>query len=131
MIEINLTLPMPISVNMAYSGLGRRYKSAKYKEWVKAAKDTPNKQYTVSGGEWLEVSYTFYTPLFYKNGKKKILDVFNYEKVLSDFIAKESTVDGFEDHLILKGNVEKIDSPRNEVEVLIREISIDHLAHQK
>jgi hypothetical protein len=28
-------------------------------------------------------------PLYFKNGKKKIIDVFNFEKLLSDFMAKK------------------------------------------
>jgi len=127
---IHLILPMPISVNMAYSGLARRYKSKKYKEWIREARMARNKKYTIIGRNWLEVTYKYYTPLYYKTAKnndgtpkEKVIDIFNYEKVLSDFIASEkSTVEGFKDHMIIKGHVEKIDSERNEVEVLIEEV---------
>jgi Holliday junction resolvase RusA-like endonuclease len=57
--------------------------------------------------------------------------VFNFEKLLSDFMAKKmpytdrERVPWFEDHKILQGTVRKIQSNRNEVEVIIREIKED------
>ena len=119
---INLILPMPISVNEAYAGYKVRHKSKKYKNWVDLAKIELQKQtqYTIKWNEWLQVYYEYHTPLFYKNWKKKIIDVFNYEKILSDFLA--DNIEWFQDHLIKKGVVSKIDSDKNIVIIQIQEI---------
>lgn len=121
--NISLTLPIPISVNEAYAGYRKRVKSDTYQVWQRKALESYRNQtqYTVSGDEWLEAEYVYYMPIFYKNGKKKVIDVFNYEKLLSDFLAK--VIPGFHDHLIKKGSVEKIESDRFEVEIIIKEIN--------
>lgn len=120
--NISLTLPVPISVNQAYAGYKVRHKSDEYIIWEREAYKSylTQTQYTVSGDEWLEAKYTYYMPIFYKNGNKKVIDVFNYEKLLSDFLAK--VIPGFKDHLIKKAHVEKIESDRFEVEIIIKEI---------
>lgn len=121
--SINITLPLPISVNWAYSWNRKRRKSNVYIEWLEKAEIAYSQydfDYTISGDEWLEVEYKFFFPIYNKNGTKKKKDAMNYEKVLSDFL--EKSIDGFEDKKILKAKIEKIDSNRNEVEVVIKEI---------
>lgn len=60
-------------------------------------------------------------PLFYLNGKKKVQDVANYEKLLSDFLT--SKIPGFEDHKIKRMFLEKTDGNTNYVTVRIYEIT--------
>lgn len=120
--SIKLILSIPPSINTAYSWYKVRHKSDKYKEWEKLAFFELQKQtkYKIKGDSWLFVSYTYYTPLFYKNWKKKVIDVFNYEKILSDFLSKQ--IDWFEDHKIKLWRVEKVDSIENIVKIEIKEI---------
>lgn len=122
--EIRLTLPSPTSVNEAYGTnftTKRRFKTEKYEEWIDSAILSLNaqKRKKITGDEWLHVEYTFYFPIYNKNGSKKIKDTFNYEKCLSDFLAENIT--GFADHKILSGSVKKAHSMRNEVEIVIVE----------
>jgi len=46
---INLILPLPISVNMAYAGYPKRHKSNEYKKWIIEAKQSldTQTQYTI------------------------------------------------------------------------------------
>lgn len=123
--KIQLTFPIPPSVNHLFptNRNGKRYKHPDYVAWIDACEESMLNQpkYRIEGDKWLRVSYTYYFPLRNKgNGKKKIKDVFNYEKALSDFLSDH--LEGFEDHKILVGVVKKIDSERNEVHVLITEI---------
>jgi len=105
-----IKLPIPVSVNQAYAGYGRRYKSKKYKDWEKEAKTMLDTQDLpiVAPHTPLIVKYVYHMPCWYKNGNHKKIDVFNYEKALSDFL--EHNLPGFEDEYIYKGVVEKIDS---------------------
>jgi Holliday junction resolvase RusA-like endonuclease len=121
--SIKLTLPLPPSVNQLYAGYPRRYKSEGYKEWLETASlvRTQDKRYFIKGDEWLAVEYRFFIPLYCKNANKRVVDVFNYEKALSDFLSKD--IEGFADHKIRTGIVEKVDSSRYEVEVTITELS--------
>lgn len=119
---IILQLPLPPSVNWLYAGYRVRHKSNEYKKWIEEAERELRRQtkYTIHGDEWLEVSYAYYMPIYNKNGSKKKVDVFNYEKSLSDFL--EAHIEWFEDKKILKGNVEKIDSKERYVKIFIKEI---------
>lgn len=112
---MKLTLPIPPSVNCLYAGMQRRFKSGKYKNWIAEAETYPLPG-EINPSMWLEVTYTYYTPLYYKNGNVKMIDVANYEKALSDFLGHH--LPGFDDKMILKIHLEKIDSERNEVEVV-------------
>lgn len=123
--EINLILPLPISVNQAYSWFTRRHKSNEYKEWEfrayqKFLEQKKLKSYEIKWDEWLFVVYKYYMPLFFKNGNKKKQDLFNLEKALSDFLWKH--IPWFQDQHIRCWYVEKIDSDRWEVEIIIKEI---------
>lgn len=121
--EIFLKLPIPPSVNGAYAGTVRRYKSEKYKAWIVEAHlaNKDNKKFKIVGDEWLEIYVTFYTPLFNKgNGKKKKWDLDNRLKTLFDFI--DSVIEGLDDHKYKRIIAQKVDSPRKEVEVSIKEL---------
>jgi len=119
---IHLTLPIPVSVNSAYAGKSHRHKSKKYIDWEKEAlvKISEQPTYTIEGDEWLMAKYDYHMPLHYKNGKKKIQDVANYEKALSDFLAHK--IIGFKDHKIKEIILKKVESNRNEVDISITEI---------
>lgn len=124
--EIRLTLPCPPSVNSCYATnfvTKRRFKTKKYEEWERdaflALQKQPKKK--ITGDEWLAVGYYFYFPLYNKNGSKKVKDLENYFKSLSDFLGTQ--ISGFDDHKIKRYlTPEKFDSDRNEVEIVIREI---------
>lgn len=119
---IKLTLPIPISVNQAYAWKARRFKSKVYKEWEAEATAEYYRnweEYSIEWDEWLEVNYKYFMPLHYKNWKKKVQDVFNYEKCLSDWISHN--IEWFEDHKIKRWIVEKFESNRLEVEIEIKE----------
>lgn len=122
--EIKMTLPIPPSVNGLYSGRERRFKSKGYKEWIEDARASQigTQHHTIHGDEWLEVFYTFYTPIFNKGNKKiKKWDAENFLKAASDFLGE--WIPGFDDSKIRIGHYEKIHSERREVEIVIREIS--------
>lgn len=121
--EINIELPLPISINMAYAWIKRRHKSEEYINWEEKAEIAYNnlkETFWIEWDEWLEVYYEYYMPIYCKNGNKKVIDVFNYEKVLSDFLSTK--IKGFEDHKILDGRVKKINSGKNIVKIKIKEI---------
>ena len=119
---ISLKLPLPISVNEAYAWYPRRHKSDKYKKWeiasIKALKT--QQKYTITGDSWLSAIYVFHVPIYCKNGKKKIWDVANREKVLSDFLCHE--IPWLADHKFLTMTLVKKDSADQFVEVIIEEI---------
>ena len=118
-----ITLPLPPSVNGLYAGKVRRFKSKKYEEWIARALDAFGTKYDnteINPEVWLKAKYTFYMPLWYKNGNIKRRDVANYEKAASDFIGDHLT--GFEDMMIKDIRLIKIDSTRNEVECIITEM---------
>lgn len=122
--SIKLTLTMPPSINWAYvNARGRgRVKSKEYVEWEKE-NDNVNyeEQYRITGDEWLEVNYTFYFPLYNKwNKEKKIKDLFNFEKCLTDFLTKK--IEWFQDHKIKFWTVQKIDCAKESVYVEIKEL---------
>ena len=121
---ITLTLPLPPSVNAAYcnvAGVGR-VKTKKYKEWEKEAYEAclTQPKYELEGNEWLEADYTYYMPIWCKNGNIKRIDTSNREKCTSDFI--EKIIPGFKDEKIKRIIMEKKDSELNEVEIKIYEI---------
>lgn len=127
--SIKLTLPMPISVNSAYGNKKNsqpwkwRYKTQEYKNWESLAEVELRKQKEcyIEWDKWLAVQYTYFTNILNKNWTKKIKDVFNFEKTLSDFLA--SNIEWFKDHKIKKWTVEKHNSDREEVEIIIYELN--------
>lgn len=108
---ISFTLPLPPSVNKCYATdfrSKRRFKTKAYTAWENEALKALEEGktiYRITGDEWLKVTYTFYTPLFYKNGNKQKVDVANFEKALSDFLSH--TIEGFKDENILIMFLEK------------------------
>jgi Holliday junction resolvase RusA-like endonuclease len=120
--DIRITLPLPISVNVAYCWKTRRFKSKVYKEWEERAIEALNKQnkYVIKWDEWLHVTYVFNTKIICKNGNKRIWDVFNHEKVLSDFLSHN--LEWFDDHKIKQGVVIKNNSKLDTVDITIKEI---------
>lgn len=117
--EIKITLPLPPSVNGLYAGMQRRFKSGKYKDWIKLAAESWDCKEAVNPDAWLKVRYNFHMPLWYKNGNVKKRDVANYEKAVSDFLGDH--LSGFEDKMILDIRLVKIDSERDEVDIIINE----------
>jgi len=120
---IKLLLPLPISINKAFCNAKKwRVKSDEYKNWEKLAYYELLKQprFKIIWDKWLEVFYTYYMPIYTKNKKIKKIDVFNYEKVLSDFL--EHNIEWFRDEKIKIWHISKHDSNRNEVEIYIKEV---------
>ena len=119
--HICVKLPLPVSVNKAYAGNWKRFKSREYLDWIEHANLIMNRypRYSIEWDEWLRVEYDYEMPFFYKNWNKKIQDIFNYEKALSDFLSKR--IPWFKDHKIIDGRVRKIDSNINYVTIRIYE----------
>jgi Holliday junction resolvase RusA-like endonuclease len=125
--ELRLKLPIPPSLNKLYSNIyiqwrERRSKSKYYKDWIEVSSAFLNTQdnFIIKGDKWLRVRYEFYIPLYYKNKKKKKIDVFNFEKALSDFLADH--IPGFKDEYIKEWFIRKFDSNENMVYIYISEI---------
>ena len=94
---IELKLPLPVSVNEAYSGYPKRHKSDKYLLWIDLAEIEMRKQttFTIKWSNWLEAILTFYFPLYNKDWTHKKKDLDNFFKTLFDFLWDNIT--GFED----------------------------------
>ena len=120
---IHLKLPMPPSINKAYAWFPKRHKSNEYKKWEIEARNALKTQekYSIEGDNWLSAIYILYTDLHYKNGKKKVIDVANYEKLTSDFLSHE--ISWLEDHKFL--SVTLVKKQKETVEYI--EIFIDEL----
>jgi len=120
--SIRIRLPLPISINCAYSWYYKRHKSEKYQEWITEAELSlmTQKSFTIRGDKWLLAEYDFNFPLFTKKWKKRIIDVWNYEKVLSDFLVKQ--IPWFEDHKIKTLILRKHDNNDKFVDITIREL---------
>jgi len=119
---INLILPMPISINKAYCNSKKgRTKSDEYKGWETLAFVELKKQetYTIKWDEWLFIEYEFNFSLYTKEWKKRIKDVENFVKVLSDFLANHLV--WFKDHKIKTMLLKKIDNEDTFVKVKIKE----------
>jgi Holliday junction resolvase RusA-like endonuclease len=110
-------------VNHAYAWTAHRYRSKEYMQWLDHANLIMNRydKFRITWDEWLGVEYDYEMPLFYKNGKKKVQDVANLEKVLSDFLVKR--IPWFEDHKIREMTLRKKDSNTNYVTIRIYEHS--------
>jgi len=118
---IKLILPLPISINKAYAWYRKRHKSDDYKVWYYEAfaKLKEQTEYIIKWDAWLFVEYNFYTNI-YTSKWKRIVDVANFEKVLSDFLA--DNLIWFKDHKIKRMLLEKHNSQTNYVEIKIKEI---------
>lgn len=123
--SIHLTLPMPPSVNKAYAGFPKRHKSNDYKKWEVEARKALKTQtkYSIEGDKWLNAMYVLHTDLYYKNGKKKVIDVANYEKLTSDFLSHE--IPWFADHKIMSITLLKKQKKQEDfIEILVDELEI-------
>jgi Holliday junction resolvase RusA-like endonuclease len=121
--KIIITIPfMSISVNWAFNWKVRRFKSDWYKDFEnKMYKFFIEhwKTYEIIWNEWLTVKYTLYFPIYNKNWTKKIKDVANYEKCLTDCLCKH--IKWLEDHKIKYISLWKIDSIKQFIEIDIQE----------
>ena len=121
---IHLILPHPISTNKAYAWYPRRHKSKEYVEWEREAEKAMRTQtkYSIEGDEWLSMTYILYTPLYCKNGKKKKIDIANYEKTTTDFLCHH--IPWLEDHKILTftGIKKEVDDKGKRIEIFIEEV---------
>lgn len=121
--SIHITLPMPPSVNKAYAGFPKRHKSNEYKKWEKEAEIALKTQtkYSIEGDNWLSAMYVLHTDLHYKNGKKKVIDVANYEKIATDLLCKK--IEWLEDHKIISITLlKKQKEGEDYIEIFIDEI---------
>lgn len=142
---IHLKLPLPPSINSAYAGKEIRYKSDKYKKWEASADKELMKQdnFSITGDEWLKTVYVLHIDLHFKNWNKRIIDVANYEKALSDFLGGSvdkitrktygirhrhlwiQRIPWFHDHKIIENTQKKVQKEEWEedwIEVFISEI---------
>lgn len=130
--SIHLTLPMPPSVNKAYAGFPKRHKSNDYKKWEVEAQKALKTQtkYSIEGDKWLNAMYVLHTDLHYKNGKKKVIDVANYEKIVSDFLSwgrkpENAKILWFADHKIMSITLLKKQKEQDDfIEILVDELEI-------
>ena len=128
---IHLKLPKPPSVNEAYAGYPKRHKSDKYKDWIKLADNALKTQlnYSIQGDNWLNAMYILWTPLHFKNGNKRVIDIGNYEKIVSDYLSgwkkpQNAKIPWFYDHKIQIMTLLKKESWEDEeyIEIIIDEI---------
>ena len=109
---IRIVLPMPISVNVAYAGNGkRRYKSLRYKQWLTECLFSRNKKYYVDDTERLWVVYHFYSKWFTNKGDILTKDLDNYKKVLNDYLPNICI--GFDDKQIFKETSYKMNNNKD------------------
>lgn len=128
---IHLKLPKPPSINCAYAGYPKRHKSDKYKDWIKQADNALKTQlnYSIQGDNWLNAMYILWTPLHFKNGNKRVIDIWNYEKIVSDYLSgwkkpENAKIQWFYDHKIQIMTLLKKESWECEecIEIIIDEI---------
>ena len=120
---ISLELPMPPSTNTLFAWKVRRYKSDDYKTWLLKSKQCFNElwtKYKITWNNWLEVHLNCFFSLYTKKWNKRIKDVANYEKATIDFLCTQ--IEGLEDHKIKRIILEKHDSEKNIIKILIKEI---------
>lgn len=119
---IILELPIPPSTNLLFAGYPKRHKSNKYKEWLNLASYSlvTQDKYKIIGDEWLTADFVFHLPLYYKNWKKKKQDLDNFLKPTLDFLTKN--IEWFKDENIKEITAKKIDSDKNIVKILIKEL---------
>jgi Holliday junction resolvase RusA-like endonuclease len=126
--DIRLRIPMPPSVNSAYTnvpGVGR-VKTKEYREWIKNCKKhlLTQKKYSIDWDEWLDVVYIFHWDLFMNKWGVRKWDTFNYEKALSDFLTL--AIPGFRDEKILDWHVHKREWDPF-VDIIIRETTLESI----
>ena len=120
--EIKIILNyLPPSVNEAYSGYRVRHKSKAYLDFLRNLEAwflQAEKNYKISGDSWLAVDYTFYFPLYFKNWKIRKRDLWNFEKVLTDWLSH--FIPWFDDEKIKVINLRKNDCEKWEEKTIIR-----------
>ena len=105
-------LPLPPSVNGAYAGKGRRYKSPKYKAWLRQCKMLLIGFKTKDA---VKIRYTMFFP------DRRPRDICNYEKLVSDLLVEKKVIPD-DNHVQLPevslkfGGYDKT-NPRVEVEI--------------
>jgi Holliday junction resolvase RusA-like endonuclease len=122
--SIKLLIPfMSVSVNGAYSGKVRRFKSDTYKTF----ETNMNtyfcelwENYEIIWDEWLSVQYVFNFPIYNKDWSIKKKDLWNYEKVLTDTLSHH--IPWFLDEKIKHISMSKWDSEKEYMEIEIKEI---------
>lgn len=121
---IKLKLPLPPSVNTLFANAKKgRKKTEEYKTfedavWYEFKK--MDRSYKITWDKWLEVKYDIYLPIYTKDGSKRKLDTFNFEKALSDVLQKH--IEWFQDHKIKGWSMRKHDSENRYVRVTIKEM---------
>ena len=129
--EIELELPMPPSINVAYSTnfeTKRRFKSQAYKDWEDSLPIQKRYIFTPEKGKALAVHYEFYSQWLNKKPTKtnptmhKKKDSSNFLKVLEDSFS--SFITNFDDSFIWETTYKKVHSNREIVKVTIKEINI-------
>lgn len=95
--KINLTLPMPPSMNQAFptGKQGRRYKSPEYKTWIEHAR-------IALGGQdvrYFEKDVSYHYDIYFRNGQSG--DCENRLKILTDFLVSQGILRD-DKHTILK-----------------------------
>ena len=106
---IELTLPMPPSVNQLYANRkGGRMKTKKYSDWIYSAGWALEEQGLLSIKGDVEVYY-YFGPRCRKS------DVFNREKAISDLLVSHRVIE--DDRKIVKGTVAWADIEGCRVEI--------------
>jgi crossover junction endodeoxyribonuclease RusA len=84
---INLYLPWPPSVNALYSGMRRRYKSARYQKWeIEAANSLRMQKWSPLAALPLQIKYVFGRP------DKRRRDLANYLKPIDDLLVHQNVI---------------------------------------
>jgi len=79
----SFSLPLPPSVNGAYSGKGRRHKSKAYKAWLERCRGFDLPPLIMKD---VIIDYVFYFPC------KRDRDVQNYLKLVTDYIVDQGVI---------------------------------------
>lgn len=91
----NLTLPFPPSVNGLYDGgmrTKRRFKSARYKKWIKAADGHLIHQVALPSAHEYRHSGIVNIEYRFKRPDKRTRDLANYIKAVDDFLVENRII---------------------------------------
>lgn len=110
--NVKISKTKPLSVNEAWRG--KRFKTPKYLSYeTEMLLLLPNKK-KVSG--YVEVVYRFGIPQRFD-----VIDVGNFEKLISDIIVKKGYID--DDSKIVRMVLEKRRTPEHEIEIEINQVA--------
>lgn len=120
--SINITLPLPTSINKAYKNSPKwRVKTEDYKNYYKTVLYSLMKfKYEIEWDLWLFCDYEFHFNLYNKNWTKKIRDLWNLEKTLTDSLC--NAIPWLFDHNIKEFRLTKVDDKEEFVRVIIYEL---------